>query len=266
MHYMNHLWTVPTMRGLGVGCHCSGMLPKSRLTRSEPAPPIVLLSLTKRSSWWNIRRKLQRTYYVSDSSPALFLGLCLQHVPGRQGSLSRFHPLCLGHPRWLFPRSLYIPCSTRACSRLTLLHTRPRTQLMVVWALFYFIFWPHDIQDLSFPTRDWTCVPCSGSRCFTGTFIDIFILWYCYKKCFITKKISRQAMETVRTVPHQDDSYARVSACTNSKQRLRPGLGAPTLGTQRLLLPERQDWHSYSDMKWSQKTDHLHSTSHKIWD
>ena len=204
--------------------------------------------------------------FQTQAQPSFWDCVCNMSPVGRAAFPGSIHPLCLGHPRWLFPRSLYIPCSTRTCSRLTLLRTHPRTQLMVVWALFYFIFWPHDIQDLSFPTRDWTCVPCSGSRCFTGTFIDIFILWYCYKKCFITRKISRQAMETVRTVPHQDDSYARVSACTNSKQRRCPGLGAPRLGTQRFLLPERQDWHSYSDMKWSQKTDHLPSTSRKIWD
>lgn len=47
--------------------------------------------------------------------------------------------------------------------------------------------------------------------------------------------------DTVTTVPHQDDSYASVPARTNSKQRRRPGLGAPRLGVQRFLLPDRQD-------------------------
>ena len=72
------------------------------------------------------------------------------------------------------------PASPSPCPQLTLLHTRPRTQLMVVWALFYLIFWPHNMQDISFLTGEWTCDPWSGSRCFTGTFMDMFVLWYCY--------------------------------------------------------------------------------------
>ena len=48
-------------------------------------------------------------------------------------------------------------------------------------------------------------------------------------------------MEAVTTVSHQDDSYARVPARTISKQRCRPGLGAPGLGIQRFLLPDKQD-------------------------
>ena len=45
------------------------------------------------------------------------------------------------------------------------------------------------------------------------------------EKCFIFKKIHRKATEAVTTVPHQDDSYARIPAYTDSKQEAILPLG-----------------------------------------
>ena len=50
------------------------------------------------------------------------------------------------------------------------------------------------------------------------SFIDIFVLCCCYKKCFIIKEIHIKSMEAVTTVPHQDDGYMRTPAHTNLKQ------------------------------------------------
>ena len=50
------------------------------------------------------------------------------------------------------------------------------------------------------------------------SFIDIFVLCCCYKKCFIIKKIHKKAKETVVTVAYQDDGYERIPAHTELKQ------------------------------------------------
>ena len=45
------------------------------------------------------------------------------------------------------------------------------------------------------------------------------------KKCFIIKEIHRKAMETITTVPHQDDDYGRIPAHTDLKQGAALPLG-----------------------------------------
>lgn len=50
------------------------------------------------------------------------------------------------------------------------------------------------------------------------SFIDIFVLCCCYKKCFIIKEIHIKSVDAVTTVPHQDDGYMRIAAHTNLKQ------------------------------------------------
>lgn len=181
-----------------------------------------------------------------------FLGLCLQNVPGRRVAPAVQYSVVWA-PDDCFPCSLFLLNWTHATftHHLALLPCRPRTQLMVVWALFYFIFWPHNMQDFGFPNRGVNLCPLKWNQIFYRTFIDMFVLWYCYK-CVITKKIRRQAMEAVTTVPHQDDNYARVPAVpTQNKDAVRAG---PLDWRPEILLPDRQDWHFYSDLKWSQKT------------
>ena len=54
----------------------------------------------------------------------------------------------------------------RALSRSSLCYTVEFYFILfylILYFSFHFIFWPHGRQDLTSPTRDGTCAPCSGS-------------------------------------------------------------------------------------------------------
>ena len=61
------------------------------------------------------------------------------------------------------------------------------------------------------------------------SFIDIFVSWYWFKKCFIIKKIHKKAKETVTTVSHQDEAMWGFQPI-GIKTRSYPALGAPGSG------------------------------------
>ena len=122
MHFMNHLWTVPTTTGLRVGCHCAGMLPKSRLTKVRASSSHCAFVINQKVEY---KEEVTENLICFRLKPSLLFWDYVFKMTLVGRAAFPVPPCMVRPPKMTVPSLSVHPCSTRACFTFTLLTTDP---------------------------------------------------------------------------------------------------------------------------------------------